>query len=105
MANDTPRDMPAGPDKLADDALARLCDEMAFGPIEREFLARILRGLARDVALETAVRIATDARCSSAAAEEGAESRQAARHAERQAWLAGCPGDRLHGAPGRGGEG
>jgi hypothetical protein len=34
-------------------------------------------------------------------AEEAAEQRQPARFAERQAWLAGCPDDRLYVAPHR----
>ena len=63
----------AGPDTLADEALACLCGEMDFTTIERETLARVLRGLARRVALEAVVRTALDARCSSQAAEEAAE--------------------------------
>jgi hypothetical protein len=85
MANDTPRDMPAGPDKLADVALARLCDELDFTPIERDILTRILRCLARRAALEAATRAYADARCSSQAAEDEAHGFDGAKRAAADA--------------------
>lgn len=57
-----PSEQHAGPDALADEALAEACGELHPTDAGRAILGRVLRKLARRVALETMARVVAAAR-------------------------------------------